>query len=105
MKRKMVLLPLVVLLLVVLSASAVMADKGGEHHNGGCVAFCARAKAPLEKPDPDDPDTWIWTDHCWRDLCGHKYDTPCSGHDECGAEGCVLLHGEDTHGRGKKKDK
>ena len=47
MKRKTLLLILGLSVIVVLSsAAAVMADKGGDPHsphNGGCVAYCARA--------------------------------------------------------------
>lgn len=93
MKRKKVVLGLALLLLVVLSSTVgVMADKGGDphdHHNGGCVAYCARA-------------TQGESEFCLRDLCGHKYGILCR-HERCSGDVCELKQGPDTHGRGLGK--
>lgn len=106
MKRKRVVLGLGLLLLVVLSSTVgVMADKGGdphgerEHHDGGCVAYCARADAIDANGD--------YVEFCWRDACGGNHTTPCTEHEVCGTSFCNIKdkHGEDTHGRGKGQGK
>ncbi len=113
MKRNVVVLAVVLSLMVLLSSTAgVVADTGGDPHegsngegrgdaphNGGCVAYCARTP----KADRDGDGKF---GNCLVDLHCHKF-SPFAPEVVCNrdpakpcVDSCLLIHGEDTHGRG-----
>jgi hypothetical protein len=119
MKRNVVVLAMVLSLLVVLSSTVgVMADKPpGVPHEGGCVAYCARA---VLYEDFDGDGEWVPWDYdengeaerCLREffpgveqMCHHmgapicpEVGDRCARPDDGLGFWCRLMHGKDSHG-------